>query len=221
MNYRLKLLRDCNDACKNLTIIEHGIMERTMKDAPTKLTTQEKALRINLSKAIYGSFAEIGAGQEVAANFFKVGGASGTVAKTISAYDMKFSDAIYGYCDRYVCEDRLLNMLNHEYPLLLERLPDRKDSTRFFAFADTVETLNYERTNEGQGWIGLRFQLRPNSEPNEIVIHVKMRDNDPLQQQFAIGILGREHDLWLHVYLRARGNYAVFNGRPHHQADRD
>jgi hypothetical protein len=161
-----------------------------MNDPQIKLTTQEKALRINLSKAIYGSYAEIGAGQEVAANFFKVGGASGTVAKTISAYDMKFSDAIYGFCDRYVCEDRLINMLNHEYPLLLERLPDRMDHTRFFAFADTVETLNYERTNEGQGWIGLRFQLRPNSEPNECVIHVKMRDNDPLQQQFAVGILG-------------------------------
>ena len=155
-----------------------------------KLTTQEKALRINLSKAIYGSFAEIGAGQEVAANFFKVGGASGTIAKTISAYDMKFSDAIYGYCDRYVCEDRLNNMLDHEYPLLPERLPDRVETTRFFAFADTVEILNFERTNEGHGWIGLRFQLRPNTPPNECVIHVKMRDNDSLQQQSVIGVLG-------------------------------
>jgi len=155
-----------------------------------KLTTQEKALRINLSKAIYGSFAEIGAGQEVAANFFKVGGASGTIAKTISAYDMKFSDAIYGYCERYVCEDRLDNMLEHEYPLLPERLPDRTTVTRFFAFADTIEILNFERTNEGHGWIGMRFQLRPNSPPNECVIHVKLRDNDPLQQQMAIGVLG-------------------------------
>jgi hypothetical protein len=161
-----------------------------MSDQPIKITTQEKALRINLSKAIYGSFAEIGAGQEVAANFFKVGGASGTIAKTISAYDMKFSDAIYGYCDRYVCEDRLNNMLTHEYPLLPERLPDRADTTRFFAFADTVEVLNFDRTNEGHGWIGLRFQLRPNSEPNECVIHVKLRDNDSLQQQVAIGVLG-------------------------------
>ena len=90
-----------------------------------KLSTQEKALRINLSKAIYGSFAEIGAGQEVAANFFKVGGASGTVAKTMSAYDMKFSDAIYGHTDRYVCEERLIKMLDHEYVLLPERLPHR------------------------------------------------------------------------------------------------
>jgi len=155
-----------------------------------KLTTQEKALRINLSKAIYGSFAEIGAGQEVAANFFKVGGASGTIAKTISAYDMKFSDAIYGVCDRYVCEDRLLQMLDHEYVLLPERLPHRIDSTRFFAFADTVEILNYERTNQGHGWMGLRFQLSPQSEPNECVIHVKMHDTDPLQQQLSLGIVG-------------------------------
>jgi len=155
-----------------------------------KLTTQEKALRINLSRSIYGSFAEIGAGQEVAANFFKVGGASGTVAKTMSAYDMKFSDAIYGAGDRYVCEDRLMRMLNHEYVLLPERLPHRIESTRFFSFADTVEVLNYERTNQGHGWIGLRFQLTPKSEPNDCVIHVKMHDNDPLQQQFALGILG-------------------------------
>lgn len=155
-----------------------------------KLSTQEKALRINLSKAIYGSFAEIGAGQEIAANFFKVGGASGTVAKTMSAYDMKFSDAIYGVCDRYVCEDRLEQMLEHEYPLLPERLPHRHKDTRFFAIANTVEILNFERTNQGHGWIGLRFQLRPESEPNDCIIHVKMHDNDPLQQQFALGVVG-------------------------------
>ncbi len=155
-----------------------------------KLTTQEKALRINLSKAIYGSFAEIGAGQEVAANFFKVGGASGTVAKTMSAYDMKFSDAIYGVGDRYVCEERLIRMLDHEYVLLAERLPHRIESTRFFAFADTVEVINYERTNQGHGWMGLRFQLRPQSEPNDCIFHLKMHDTDPLQQQYALGIVG-------------------------------
>ena len=155
-----------------------------------KLTTQEKALQINLSKAIYGSFAEIGAGQEVAANFFKVGGASGTIAKTISAYDMKFSDAIYGHCDRYVCEDRLNMMLDKEYALLPERLSHRIGQTRFFAFADTVEVLNFERSNQGHGWIGLRFQLRPDSLPNDFVIHVKMLDNDPLQQQYSLGIVG-------------------------------
>jgi hypothetical protein len=155
-----------------------------------KLSTQEKALRINLSKAIYGSFAEIGAGQEVAANFFKVGGASGTIAKTMSAYDMKFSDAIYGVCERYVCEDRLMKMLDHEYALLPERLAHRTKETRFFAFADTVEVLNYERTNQGHGWIGLRFQLVPEGPVNDCVLHVKMLDNDPLQQQTSLGILG-------------------------------
>lgn len=155
-----------------------------------KLTTQEKALRINLAKTIYGSFAEIGAGQEVAANFFKVGGASGTVAKTMSAYDMKFSDAIYGACDRYVCEERLYSMLDKEYALLPERLPHRIQDTRFFAFADTVETINFERTNQGHGWVGLRFQLRPESEPNDCILHVKLHDNDPLQQQLALGIVG-------------------------------
>lgn len=154
------------------------------------LTTQEKALQINLDRTIYGSFAEIGAGQEIAANFFKVGGASGTVAKTMSAYDMKFSDAIYGQCERYVCEDRLIQMLDHEYPLLAERLPDRIKETRFFSLADTIEALNFNQTNQGQGWIGLRFQLRPESEPNECVIHVKMHDNDTLLQQYAIGIVG-------------------------------
>ncbi len=155
-----------------------------------KLTTQEKSLRINLSRAIYGSFAEIGAGQEVAANFFKVGGASGTIAKTMSAYDMKFSDAIYGVCERYVCEDRLIQMLDHEYKLLPERLQHRVKETRFFAFADTVEVLNFERTNQGHGWIGLRFQLKPEGPYNDCVVHVKMHDNDPLQQQVSLGILG-------------------------------
>ncbi len=155
-----------------------------------KITTQEKALQINLSKSIYGSFAEIGAGQEVAANFFKVGGASGTIAKTISAYDMKFSDAIYGVCERYVCEDRLVQMLEKEYALLLERLPHRAEHVRFFAFSDTIEALNYERTNQGHGWVGLRFQTHPLGEFNECVMHLKMHDNDPLQQQFAVGIVG-------------------------------
>ncbi|GHN01345.1 hypothetical protein WSM22_28340 [Cytophagales bacterium WSM2-2] len=155
-----------------------------------KLTTQEKALQINLSKDIYGSFAEVGAGQETAANFFKVGGASGTIAKTMSAYDMKFSDAIYGRCDRYVSENRLERMLEHEYQLLPERLPHRIEATRFFAFADTVEILNYERTNQGNGWMGLRFQTKPMGAYNDAVIHVKMHDNDPLQQQVALGILG-------------------------------
>ncbi len=155
-----------------------------------KLTTKEKALQINLRPDIYGSFAEIGAGQEVAANFFKSGGASGTVAKTMSAYDMTFSDAIYGQCDRYVCEPRLMRMLEKEYELLGERLPERVSTTQFFAFANTVEALNYKKTNSPHGWIGFRFQLNPDTPPNDCIIHVKMHDNDNVLQQQALGIIG-------------------------------
>ncbi len=155
-----------------------------------KLTTKEKALQLNLRPDIYGSFAEIGAGQDVAANFFKAGGASGTVAKTMSAYDMSFSDAIYGASDRYVCQARLLRMLEHEYTLLEERLPHIADKTTFFAFADTLEALNYERTNRPHGWVGIRFQTRPKGPVNECVIHIKMLDNDALLQQQAVGMVG-------------------------------
>lgn len=155
-----------------------------------KLTIKEKALQINLQRGIYGSFAEIGAGQDVAANFFKAGGASGTIAKTMSAYDMSFSDAIYGASERYVCQSRLTRMLEHEYSLLLERLPHKADQTTFFSFADTMEALNYERTNQPHGWMGLRFQTKPNSAFNECVIHIKMLDNDALLQQQAVGIVG-------------------------------
>lgn len=159
-------------------------------DELRKLSTKERALNINLDRNIYGSFAEIGAGQEVAANFFKVGGASGTIAKTMSAYDMDFSDAIYGKHDRYVCEPRLNTMLDQEYALLEERLPKKASHTRFFAFANTVEALNYEKTNQPHGWIGCKFQLHPNSEPNICVIHVKMHDYDGIHQQTALGIVG-------------------------------
>jgi len=155
-----------------------------------KLTIKEKALRINLDPAIYGTFAEIGAGQEVAANFFKAGGASGTIAKTMSAYDMAFSDAIYGRVGRYVCEERLLKMLDREYDLLESRLFSRASSTCFFSFSNTVETINFERTNRGNGWIGLRFQLKPGHASNQCVIHVVMKDRDPNLQQEAIGIIG-------------------------------
>ncbi|MEM1407594.1 MAG: TonB-dependent receptor, partial [Bacteroidota bacterium] len=153
-------------------------------------STKEKALEINLRQDIYGSFAEIGAGQEVAANFFKAGGASGTVAKTMSAYDMSFSDAIYGTSERYVCEARLIKMLEKEYRLLSERLPHRAKETRFFAFANTLETLNYNKTNQAHGWIGVRFQTRPEGPHNECVIHIKMHDNDAILQQYAVGIVG-------------------------------
>ncbi|HIP35479.1 MAG TPA: TonB-dependent receptor [Crocinitomix sp.] len=155
-----------------------------------RLTTEEKALLINLTPDIYGSFAEIGAGQEVAANFFNAGGSSGTIAYTLSAYDMKVSDSIYGECSRYVCEDRLKQMLDKEYQTLLETLPEKNKTARFFAFADTVESLNYHKTNQGHGWVGLKFQLQNNAEPNELILHVKMHDTSHHAQREALGILG-------------------------------
>jgi len=155
-----------------------------------RLTTEEKALKINLRQDIYGSFAEIGAGQEVAANFFKAGGSSGTIAYTHSAYDMKVSDSLYGKCARYVCEDRLLQMLEKEYSTLEETLHERAKKSRFFAFANTVESLNYHKTNQGQGWIGLKFQDEIGNVPNEIVMHIKMHDTSHKRQQEALGILG-------------------------------
>lgn len=155
-----------------------------------RLSTEEKALRINLDTSIYGSFNEIGAGQEVASNFFRAGGSSGTIASSRSAYDMKVSDTIYGECKRYVCEDRLNTMLDYEYKLLIDLLPEKVEEKRFFAFCNTVEALNYHKTNQGQGWLGLRFQVTPQSEPNEIVLHVKMHDSKNAWQQEAIGILG-------------------------------
>jgi hypothetical protein len=159
-------------------------------EAFKRLNTEEKALQLNLDDTIYGTIAEIGGGQEVASYFFKAGAASGTIAKTMSAYDMNFSDAIYGKCDRYVCEDKLMKMLDREFGLLSQRLTQRAKKTRFFAFANTVETINYERTNEGHGWIGLRFQLHPGAEPNDCIIHVLLKDNDPQKQQEALGRVG-------------------------------
>lgn len=155
--------------------------------------TKQKALAINLDPEIYGSFAEIGAGQDVAANFFKAGGSSGTIAKTMSAYDMLFSDAIYGAekKKRYVSESRLISMLEREYGLLIERLAaQRGATTTFFAFSDTISALNYHKTNEGHGWMGVRFQLKPEGEYNDVILHVNLLDNDNNLQQQAAGILG-------------------------------
>src|SRR5476651_605643 len=155
--------------------------------------TKQKALAINLDPKIYGSFAEIGAGQDVAANFFKAGASSGTIAKTMSAYDMTFSDAIYGVqqVKRYVSEQRLISMLDHEYGLLIERLAaQRGDKTTFFAFSDTMSALNYQKTNDAHGWMGVRFQREPNGEYNDVILHVKLLDNDNNLQQQAVGILG-------------------------------
>ncbi|MFI5453282.1 nicotinamide mononucleotide adenylyltransferase [Pedobacter sp. UC225_61] len=157
------------------------------------LDTKRKALKINLNEQIYGTFAEIGAGQEVARNFFTAGAASGTVAKTMSAYDMTFSDAIYGAeaSGRYVSQNRLLRMLDHEFGLLNERLLGEKyDNRTFFAFADTVTTLNFKRTNEPHGWVGIRFQNEPGGLPNEIFFHVRLLDTDVNMQQRVLGIIG-------------------------------
>ena len=155
------------------------------------LDTHQKALQVNLDPTKYGVFAEIGAGQEVARWFFRVGGASGTIAKTISAYDMTVSDAIYGASDRYVSRKRLASMLDHEYQLLVERLASKRgNSTKFFVFADTVAARSYMRRDETHGWMGIRFQTEPGSQPSEIFIHVVMWDRDNLQQQEALGILG-------------------------------
>jgi len=155
-----------------------------------KLTTKEKALEINLNEKIYGTLAEVGGGQEVAAYFFKAGGASGTIAKTMSAYDMTFSDAIYGKTKKYVCREKLMKMLDREYSLLSQRLTNRTKRTQFFAFANTVEVLNYQKTNRGHGWIGLRFQLHPNSEPNDCILHIVLHDNDAVWQQQVLGMIG-------------------------------
>ncbi|WP_343532354.1 nicotinamide mononucleotide adenylyltransferase [Pedobacter sp.] len=154
---------------------------------------KRKALKINLNPKIYGTFAEIGAGQEVSRAFFNVGAASGTVAKTISAYDMTFSDEIYGAEEsgRYVSQNRLLKMLDHEYTLLLDRLKGEKHKEKtFFAFANTVTTLNYTRTNDPHGWVGLRFQSEPGELPNEIYFHVRLLDTDVQMQQRVLGMIG-------------------------------
>ena len=155
------------------------------------LGTDKKAFQINLDAKKYGTFAEIGAGQEVARRFFHVGGAAGTVAKTMSAYDMTFSDAIYGSAQRYVSRDRLQTMLDHEYSLLIERLDKKLGGVRtFFVFADTVAARSFKQHNESHGWLGVRFQNEPRGEPSQIVIHVRMLDEANVDQQEALGIIG-------------------------------
>ena len=156
-----------------------------------KLDTTQKAQAINFDRNKYGTFAEIGAGQEVARWFFQVGGAAGTVAKSMSAYDMAVSDAIYGNAERYVSQDRLLHMLDHEYDLLHERLSaDRGGETRFFVYANTVSARSFSHQQDGQGWMGIRFQANPMASPNDIIMHVRLLDEENLKQQEAVGILG-------------------------------
>lgn len=156
-----------------------------------KLDTHHKALTLNLDPSTFGSFAEIGAGQEVARWFLIVGGASGTVAKTISAYDKEVSDDLYGSGSRYVSRQRLEAMLEHEWTQLLTQLQEtRGPQSRFFCFVDTVSARNYAGTNDPHGWIGLRFQLEPGGPPNDVVLHINMRDPTNVLQQDAVGILG-------------------------------
>lgn len=152
---------------------------------------QPKALRINLDRQRYGTFAEIGAGQEVVRWFFRVGGAAGTIAKSISAYDMTVSDTYYGSCERYVCRARLHSMLDSEYHSLLGQLAQaRGDTTAFFVFADTVSARNYKGTNECHGWMGIKFQAYPKDDASQVIIHVRMLDADNALQQEALGVVG-------------------------------
>jgi hypothetical protein len=152
---------------------------------------RDKALKVNLDARHYGAFAEIGAGQEVVRWFFRAGGAAGTISKSISAYDMKVSDAIYGPCARYVCRERLQSMLDHEQQLNLERLSGQRGTdTAFFAFADTVSARSYRGNHECHGWMGIKFQTQPGGENNQIIIHVRMLDIENALQQEALGIIG-------------------------------
>jgi len=163
----------------------------TLHDTRPRLSTHQKALKINLDPLRYGTFAEIGAGQEVARWFFKAGGAAGTISKTISAYDMHVSDVIYGRTGRYVSRERLRCMLDYEHRLNLERLsPQRGDKTAFFTFADTVAARNFHGTNECHGWMGVKLQAYPRDQDNQIIIHVRMLDQEANLQQEALGIIG-------------------------------
>ncbi|MBO6880116.1 TonB-dependent receptor [Winogradskyella sp.] len=154
---------------------------------------KDKALRINLNKDIYGTFAEIGAGQETVRQFFRAGGASGTIAKTMSAYDKDFSDAIYGIEDdkRYVTEARLQKMLNHEVDLIEQRIVREKHPSKiFFAYANTVATIDFAKKYKGHGWVGIKYQVAPDQAYNDILLHIRFKENDARLQQETLGKLG-------------------------------
>jgi hypothetical protein len=154
-------------------------------------TTYDKALELNLDPTVYGAFAEIGAGQETANWFFRASGTAGLVAKTISAYDMTMSDAIYGQASRYVSAERLAAMLDHEYAILLERLaPKRGKDTTFFAFCNTVRARGWKDSDECHGWLGMRFQMLPGCPPSNIIMHVRLLDGQTTDQMDALGIIG-------------------------------
>ena len=189
---------------------EPSALQRTSMgaSAPEPSDTHGKALALNLEGLHYGTLAEIGAGQDVARWFLGVGAASGTVAKTISAYDKTVSDHIYGAGTRYVSKERLQAMLDWEYRLLLERLTtSRGENKRFFVFADTVAARNYQGTNEQHGWMGIRFQTEPGSDPSDILLHVNLRDRAAVLQQQAVGILGVN---LIYAACRQRSNRDVF-----------
>ena len=156
-------------------------------------TIKQKALRINLNENIYGTFAEIGAGQETVRQFFRVGGASGTIAKAMSAYDKSFSDDIYGIEDdqRYVTENRLRKMLKHETNLIEKRIQRKNQPNKmFFCYANTVATVDFAKKYNGHGWVGIRFQINPKEKYNEIILHVRFKENTASQQQETLGVLG-------------------------------
>lgn len=173
------------------------------------LTIQRKALKINLDAPIYGTFAEIGAGQEVARFFFQAGGANGTVAKSISAYDMAYSTTLYGTCKRFVCEERLNQMLDAEFKMLMETIgPVRKQDTTYFSFANTVAAKSYTYNRDFHGWLGLKFQMYPGAKPSRINLHVRMLDDDRLGQAQALGVVG-VNLIYAAFYLRNNPNELV------------
>ncbi|WP_419189782.1 TonB-dependent receptor [Stieleria marina] len=166
-------------------------LSKQSNPAVEMIDTHQKALQVNLDSRRYGTFAEIGAGQEVVRWFFRVGAGAGTIAKSMSAYDMTVSDAIYGRAKRYVCRERLQAMLDYEHALNIDRLKDvRGDTTAFFAFADTVSARNYRGTNECHGWMGIKFQAHPRDDDSQIILHVRMLDQEAALQQEALGIVG-------------------------------
>ena len=172
------------------------------------VTTYEKAQELNLDPLVYGTFAEIGAGQETANHFFRASGTAGLVAKTISAYDMTMSDAIYGQADRYVSATRLGAMLDHEYSILLERLgPKRGKDTTFFSFCNTVRARGWNDQGECHGWLGIRFQMNPGDPPSDIILHVRLLDTRSIDQMEALGAIGVN---LIHSAFRHRGHLRKF-----------
>ena len=171
-------------------------------------STYDKALELNLDRQVYGTFAEIGAGQETANHFFRASGSAGLVAKSISAYDMTMSDSIYGHSGRYVSPARLAAMLDHEYETLIRRLgPLRGEDTTFFSYCNTVRARGWKDEGECHGWLGIRFQMKPGAPPSEIVLHARLLDLESIDQMEALGILGTN---MVHAAFRHRGHLKLF-----------